>query len=141
MDQRNPNNRPSPRRSRGAIAFVLPYLVLIALVVLVITALNPTTKTEEVQWSPNPTTIAENLDAIGLDEMQQIQITEKERVLIIQGQYKRGDTTYIFYAQTASTVEADIATIYEAAYRFENKLCYFNSTNIINDWFRCICFI
>ena len=122
MDQRNPNNRPSPRRSRGAIAFVLPYLVLIALVVLVITALNPTTKTEEVQWSPNPTTIAENLDAIGLDEMQQIQITEKERVLIIQGQYKRGDTTYIFYAQTASTVEADIATIYEAAYRFENKL-------------------
>ena len=122
-----------PRRKSNALAFLMPYIVLIGLVVVLIVAFGGQTKTVKEEWNPNPDAISAKLDMI-YDEtknntavMDQITIYEKERVLIIEGQYTKDKTTYVFSVQTSSTVEEDVKQIYDAVYQFGNKVVVYNA--------------
>ena len=122
-----------PRRKSNALAFLMPYIVLIGLVVVLIVAFGGQTKTVKEEWNPNPDAISAKLDMI-YDEtknntavMDQITIYEKERVLIIEGQYTKYKTTYVFSVQTSSTVEEDVKQIYDAVYQFGNKVVVYNA--------------
>ena len=123
----------SPRQKSSALAFIMPYLFLIAIVVVLITLFGGTNKTVKETWNPDPETIDAKLDAIYDDvvankaTMNQITIYEKERVLIIEGQYVKDKTTYIFSVQTGSTVDEDVALLYESVYRFGNKVVVYNA--------------
>jgi len=123
----------SPRQKSSALAFIMPYLFLIAIVVVLITLFGGTNKTVKETWNPDPETIDAKLDAIYDDvvankaTMNQITIYEKERVLIIEGQYVKDKTTYIFNVQTGSTVDEDVALLYESVYRFGNKVVVYNA--------------
>ena len=122
-----------PRRKSNALAFLMPYIVLIGLVVVLIVAFGGQTKTVKEEWNPNPDAISAKLDMIYEETanntavMDQITIYEKERVLIIEGQYTKDKTTYVFSVQTSSTVEEHVQSLYEAVYRFGNKVVVYNA--------------
>ena len=122
-----------PRRKSNALAFLMPYIVLIGLVVVLIVAFGGQTKTVKEEWNPNPDAISEKLEMIYEETanntavMEQITIYEKERVLIIEGQYTKDKTTYVFSVQTSSTVEEDVKQIYDAVYKFGNKVVVYNA--------------
>ncbi len=122
-----------PRRKSNALAFLMPYIFLIGLVVVLITLFGGSGKTVKETWNPNPDAIDAKLDMI-YDEtvnntavMDKITIYERERVLIIEGQYTKDKTKYVFSVQTSSTVEADVAMLYDSVYRFGNKVVVYNA--------------
>ena len=122
-----------PRRKSNALAFLMPYIVLIGLVVVLIVAFGGQTKTVKEEWNPNPDAISEKLEMIYEETanntavMDKITIYERERVLIIEGQYTKDKTIYVFSVQTSSTVQEDVKQIYDAVYKFGNKVVVYNA--------------
>ena len=122
-----------PRRKSNALAFLMPYIVLIGLVVVLIVAFGGQTKTVKEEWNPNPDAISEKLEMIYEETanntavMDKITIYERERVLILEGQYTKDKTIYVFSVQTSSTVQEDVKQIYDAVYKFGNKVVVYNA--------------
>ena len=125
-----------PKRKGNALAFLMPYIFLIGVVVVLIVLFGGTGKTVKETWNPSPDAIEEKLEMIYDDVaankavMDKITIYEKERVLIIEGQYTKDKVTYVFTVQTGSTVADDVAKLYDAVYKFGNKVVVYNAFEV-----------
>ena len=123
----NPNNRkPNNKKHSSVWSFMLPYLIIIGIVIMLVVLFNPGRGSREIKYNGDFEGFKNEFIAKPIDDVDQIVISEREKVVEVTGSFKGFDEkgkaiTIKFSATFASTSMEDLVQLMS---RFGPKVVY-----------------